>query len=228
MWLVEKEWGQHEQLNDEYDMRLAVIGFYSPDVVCVVESWLKREDEAVVEGYKWFWNDRKHLHKNAVRESGGVGILVENEVLKPCMVGILNTSVEDVLLVQFSWGSEEQALVLAVCYVPPESSSRGNSAEGTLQALAEGIEKYGSLGSRVICGDFNARLGEAGDEVDGIPRRKIIDMVKNSQGDGFVDFLRSTDMCVVNGRKGRDAFTCVWKRGFSGRLLCGGGGEHQT
>ena len=67
----------------------------------------------------------------------------------------------------------------------------------------------------MICGDFNARLGDAGDEVDGIPRRKIIDMVKNSQGDGFVDFLRSTDMCVVNGRKERDAFTCVSGRGGS-------------
>ena len=127
-----------------------------------------------MEGYKWFGNDGKHLHKNAVRGPGGVGILVEDEVLKHCSVGILDTSVEDVLWVQFSWGSEEQALVLAVCYVPPVSSSRGNSAEETLQALAEGIEKYGSLGSRVICGDFNARLEGAWDEVDGIPRHKIL------------------------------------------------------
>ena len=102
-----------------------------------------------------------------------------------------------------------------MCYVPPESSSRGNSAEETLQALAEGVEKYSSLGSLMICGDFDARLGDAGDEVDGIPRCKIIDMVKNSQGNGFVDFLRSTDMCVKNGRKGRDAFTCVSGRGGS-------------
>ena len=102
-----------------------------------------------------------------------------------------------------------------MCYVPPESSSRGNSAEETLQAMAEGVEKYSSLGSLVICGDFNARLGEAGDEVDGIRRCKIINMVKNSQEDGFVDYLRSTDMCVVNGRKGRDAFTCVSGRGGS-------------
>ena len=56
-WL-RKNGGQYEQLNDEYDMRSAVIGFYSPDVVAVVESWLKGEDEAVVEGYKWFGNNR--------------------------------------------------------------------------------------------------------------------------------------------------------------------------
>ena len=213
-WL-RKNGGQYEQLYEEYDMRSAVIGFYSPDVVAVVESWLKGEDELVVEGYKWLGNNRRNLHKNAVRGSGGVGILVREEVLKHCSVGILDSSVEDVLWVQFSWGKEEQALVLAVCYIPPESSSRGKGAEETLQALAEGVAKYGPIGPLVICGDFNARLGEMEEEIDGIPRRKIIDRVKNCQGEGFVDFLRSTEMCVVNGRKGRDAFTCVSGRGGS-------------
>ena len=46
---------------------------------------------------------------------------MREEVLKHCSVGILDSSVEDVLWVQFSWGKEEQALVLAVCYIPPES-----------------------------------------------------------------------------------------------------------
>ena len=69
-------------------MRSAVIGFYSPDVVAVVKSWLKGEDEAMVEGYKWFGNNRKHLHKNTVRGPGGVGILVKDEVLKHYTVGI--------------------------------------------------------------------------------------------------------------------------------------------
>ena len=116
---------------------------------------------------------------------------------------------------QFSWGKEEQALVLAVCYIPPESSSRGIGAEEMLQALAEGVAKYGPIGPLVICGDFNARLGEMEEEIDGIPRHKIIDRVNNCQGEGFVDFLRSAEMCVVNGSKGRDAFTCVSGRGGS-------------
>ena len=36
-WL-RKNGEQQEQLNDEYDVRSAVIGFYGPDVVAVVES----------------------------------------------------------------------------------------------------------------------------------------------------------------------------------------------
>ena len=37
----------------------------------------------------------------------------------------------------------------------------------------------------------------------------------NSQGKGFIamDILRNTEMCVVNRRKGKDAFTCVPGRG---------------
>ena len=43
----------------------------------------------------------------------------------------------------------------------------------------------------------------------------MIDEVKNNQGEIFVDFLRSVNMGVVNGRKGKDAFTCVSGKGYS-------------
>ena len=41
----------------------------------------------------------------------------------------------------------------------------------------------------------------------------MIDVVKNSQGEAFVDLLKGANMGVVNGRKGRDAFTCTSGRG---------------
>ena len=39
--------------------------------------------------------------------------------------------------------------------------------------------------------------------------------MKNNQGEMFVDFLRSVIMRVLNGRKGKDAFTCVSGKGCS-------------
>ena len=41
----------------------------------------------------------------------------------------------------------------------------------------------------------------------------MIDVVRNSQGEEFVDFLKGVNMVVVNGRKGRDAYSymCVWQ-----------------
>ena len=67
----------------------------------------------------------------------------------------------------------------------------------------------------IWCGDFNARCGSLEADSESLPTRRVIDSVKNSQGETFVDFLRSVDMCVVNGRKGRDMFTCVSNRGRS-------------
>ena len=66
-----------------------------------------------------------------------------------------------------------------------------------------------------MCGDFNARCGMLGMESEGLPNKKVIDEVKNNQGEMFVDFLRSVNMGVVNGRKGKDTFTCVSGKGCS-------------
>ena len=48
-----------------------------------------------------------------------------------------------------------------------------------------------------------------------MPTRIVIDVVKNNQGEAFVNFVRSVDMAVVNGRKGIDGFTRVLERGSS-------------
>ena len=75
-------------------------------------------------------------------------------------------------------------------------------------------------------GDFNARCGRLDMEWEGLPSRKPIDGVKNSQGEEFVDFLRSVNKGVVNGRKGKDAFTCVSNKGSSVVDYCVVGAEN--
>ena len=67
----------------------------------------------------------------------------------------------------------------------------------------------------ISCGDFNARCGRLDADCKGLPSRKVIDVVKNSQGETFVDFLSSVNMAVVNGSKGQDAFTCISSKGCS-------------
>jgi len=44
-----------------HNMRGEVIDFYKADVVALVQTWLKREEEIVVEGYQWFGRNRE-LH----------------------------------------------------------------------------------------------------------------------------------------------------------------------
>ena len=43
-----------EQMIEGHDIRTEVKDFYKPDVVALMETWLKGEKEIVVEGYWWF------------------------------------------------------------------------------------------------------------------------------------------------------------------------------
>ena len=91
-------------------MRPKVNEFYNPDAVAVVESWLKGEDEVVMELYRWISHNRRRLHKNAVIGSGGVGVLVKEDLLKHCTVQVLDVSIEDILWLQFRWGRRSRYL----------------------------------------------------------------------------------------------------------------------
>ena len=62
-------------------------------------------------------------------------------------------------------------------------------------------------------GILNARCGSLDADCEGLPSRKVIDVVKNSQGETFVNFLSSINMAVVNGRKGQDALPVSLVRG---------------
>ena len=50
-----------------------------------------------------------------MRDSGGVGVLIREEVLKHYQVEILEAKIEDMLWVTLNEGEEEEGLVLAVC-----------------------------------------------------------------------------------------------------------------
>ena len=73
--------------------------------------------------YRWFGRNGSRLPSRTVRGSGGVRLLGHEEVLKRCEVEVLDIDVEDMLWVKLSQDYGE-ALTLAVCYIPPESSAK--------------------------------------------------------------------------------------------------------
>ena len=154
-----KDGGEMSMMRVMDDMRAKVLDYYKPDVLALVEMWLKGTEEIVVDGYKWFGCNRHTLHRKAVRGSSGVGVLIREEVLKEYAVEVLDPDVEGVLWVRMSKEQEEESLVLAVCYIPPESSSREVGVEEVLQSLGEQVAKFRSQGPMILCGDFNARCG---------------------------------------------------------------------
>ena len=132
-----RDGGEMEKMREEHDMRAEVIDYYNPDIVALMETWLKGEEEIAVESYHWFGRNRRDLHRKTVRGSGGVRILVRDEAIERVGVEVVDADVEDVLWVRLGW--EDEALMLAVCYLPPESSSHGQGVEETLQVLSEQV-----------------------------------------------------------------------------------------
>ena len=117
-----KDGNNWEEMRAVHDVKAEVIDYYRPDVIALVETWLKGEEEIMVEGYRWFGYNRRTLHRKAVRGSGGVGVLIREEVLKEYAVEVLDSDVDDVLWVRLSNEEEEEgSLVLAVCYLLPET-----------------------------------------------------------------------------------------------------------
>jgi hypothetical protein len=70
-----------------------------------------------------------------------------------------------------------------------------------------------------ICGDFNARIGNLADYIEGvddIEARFTVDDVENDFGDRLIDLLISSNMCVLNGRLGdKGQYTCISTKGKS-------------
>ena len=53
------------------------------------------------------------------------------------------------------------------------------------------------------------RCGTLDVHSESVPLQKVMDVMKNSQGEDFLDSLKGVNMVVVNDRKCRDAYTCV-------------------
>ena len=60
-----------------------------------------------------------------------------------------------------------------------------------------------------MCGDFNAHIGKETDlaNFDHIPNWVALDTCKNGYCDIFLDFLKDSKCCVLNGRFAKDNFT---------------------
>ena len=91
-----KDGGEMSMMRVVNDIRAKVLDHYKPDILALVETWRKGR-EIVVNGYKWFGCNRHTLHKKGVRGSGGVGMLIREEVLKEYAVEVLDSDVEGVL-----------------------------------------------------------------------------------------------------------------------------------
>ena len=183
----------------------------------VCETFLRDENELNIDGFKWIGHNRSNLHPNARRGSGGVGILIRHSLLQQFDLSV-DRSIEDMLWVTFRSNTSDLCFNYCVCYLPPENSSRINDCDLFLTELMNKVYTYQREGDVIICGDFNARCGEESDFIEGVDNvspREILDKHINSHGYSFIDFLVDCNMCMVNGRIGKNDYTCISPNGKS-------------
>ena len=124
--------------------------------------------------------------KNEVRGSGGVGLLVKERLYDKFNINVWDSSYEGILWVRFEQQENSQVIFLiCVCYLPPSSSSRGDTSQEFFETLGNQYLLYSNCGLVCIFGDFNAQCGSCQDIPDSdtfIPQRWILDSSMNSHG----------------------------------------------
>ena len=98
------------------------------------------QQEINVPGYTWFGNNRKQIAKRALRESGGVGILIRVGVLDKFDVAVISDKIEGILWVartiEVINKNCRQGIGICSCYLPPIGSSRGDHVSRILCGIA--------------------------------------------------------------------------------------------
>ena len=91
---------------------------------------------------------RKQQNKRLARGSRGVNWFsgkrgtVTVTIILQWNIQVLDSDVEDMLWICLSSKVDNNSLIMAVCYFPPESSSYGRSSEEKMQHLSEQVHKF--------------------------------------------------------------------------------------
>ena len=125
------------------------------DIILLQETWSAEGDEFNLNGYEFYNFPRKYRHKLSVRNSGGLGIFVNQRLTKG--VQILKHH-EDILvwlkLKRNSFGLTND-LYIANVYVVPENSV--HLCHDAFDMLREDLCGFPPHSDFLICGDYNAR-----------------------------------------------------------------------
>ena len=205
------------------------------DLIGLMETHAGSETDISLQGYYVFRKDRPK-HQKAWKPSGGIAVLVKESLRNACKFDPLSDSDIIWVRVQKQITKQSSDLFLAFVYLPPSNSSYGKvHGNEILQKLEKHIEFFSCRGKVIICGDFNARIGESSDFLEKeddthvpmphddlyefiLPRVSYDRKNVNQYGKWLIDLCIDNQMYILNGRTLGDfcgKFTCHTPRGSS-------------
>ena len=185
-----------------HNLRESIIISLDSQIVSIKETHLINDAVIHVLKYIWYGHNRKNLHVNAPKGSGGVGFLVHNTIFQRYDVNVIDQTYEGILVLKLAHRYSYFTFCIASCYLPPENSPWGRDGElfySHILSLMYNME-YENF---IICGDLNSRIGNMSDyinDVDNVAPREILDKHVNQHGKCLIDFLLEAKMCILNGR----------------------------
>ena len=184
----------------------------------LIETKLLPDKSLEFPGYRWYGKNRSFINRQAKVGSGGVGILIKNEVAQHYYITISDANFDGILSLKLVNKQTTKQMSITACYLPPERSQYGRNTRAFFDHLLGLSYQTTEFETVVVAGDFNGRIGAALDyipEIDCIPKRQVLDSNTNAHGEALLEFLKEGKLCVVNGRvtPNYDNFTSISGRG---------------
>ena len=202
---------------ENFKFREIIVQLHNCDIFAICETFLRGNDTLFIENYTWVGNNRLNISPNARRGSGGVGAFINNDSLTKYTYDA-DKRLEDTLILKLTNRIDYSVIVLFICYLPPDCSTRAVDADAFLNELMKKVYEYQSEGEIILFGDINARMGSEPDYIEGVDivkPREVIDTSTNSYCDILADFLIDCNLCMLNGRLGKNDFPHISTRGKS-------------
>ena len=172
-------------------------------VLLLVETWAKSQREVDIDGYTCFNKCRMHINKDACRNSGGVSILIRNDLLSIYDVKPEFCAHEEIIIVNLIDKISEFKIRLYGVYLPPENSVYGQNMDQSYEYLLSDIYENTESDLLVVMGDMNGCVGSKTDcieVIDCLPVRTNIDTVANDHGEALLQFCLQANLAICNGR----------------------------
>ena len=151
------------------------------DIISVNETHVDStiENQPYLQGFKWYGHCRNFQHIRAKKCSSGVGIFVNDMLLKNYRVSVIDPSLDGILGLLFRYEISGFQFIVFSCYLPPEDSPSGRGNTAYFGTLLSQISFHNYVDCIFICTDTNCRTGGLRVYVDGVTQiwgREFISM----------------------------------------------------
>jgi exonuclease III len=153
------------------------------DILGLAETHLLCNEVIDLPGYIFLGNNKKSIHVNARKGSGGVAFLFREELSNIYNITTADDQNDGILWICFQEKLSNIKFYACVCYLPPINSSRQIDVQEFYDNLLCSVYTYQHEGLLYICDDFNGRIGHSDDYivgVDTLPNKEIIDFISNT------------------------------------------------